>query len=137
MTLDDNMTLARRFNEEVFNQGNFDAIDMLFSPDYVNHTAPQGIPAGNEGTRMFAAMFRGAFPDGHITADDVMADGDLVYFRWTATGTHEGAFSGIPATGKAIRFTGMDIVRVANGKIVEHWDEVDRFGLLRQLGVFG
>lgn len=82
-------------------------------------------------------MYRVAFPDAHIALDDIIVAGDKVVTRWTATGTHEGDLMGIPATGTSIRFTGIRIFRVADGRIAEGWVNWDTFGLMRQLGVGG
>jgi steroid delta-isomerase-like uncharacterized protein len=135
-TMNPNIELARRFNEQAFNLGNLAAIDEIFAPDYVNWTMPPNLPPGREGTRVFASMLRGAFLDLHIEIENTFADGNPVFTQWTATGTHNGDFPGIPATDKAVRFTGKDIVRIENDQIVAHWDSVDNFGLLRQLGAF-
>ena len=134
MSTEANKALARRFNEEVFNKGNIQAIDELFSPSYVNHTAPPGLPAGSNGTKVFVTMFRTAFPDLHITLEDIIAEGEKVVTRWLAQGTQQGAFLGVAATGKPIRLSGIDILRIVDGKIVEHWDITDQMGLMQQLG---
>jgi steroid delta-isomerase-like uncharacterized protein len=80
-------------------------------------------------------MFRTAFPDGRFTVEDLLADGEKVVSRFTATGTHKNDFMGIPATGKAITVTGIDILQFADGKAVEHWGEIDGLGMMQQLGV--
>jgi steroid delta-isomerase-like uncharacterized protein len=80
-------------------------------------------------------MYRAAFPDVHIAIDDLIAAGDKVVTRYTATGTHQGELMGIPATGKKISITGVSIYRFANGQIVEDWAEFDQLGMLTQLGV--
>ena len=132
---EDNKALNRRFVEEVINQGNTDAIDELIDPGVVDHAAPPGFPTGREGAKQFAAMMRSAFPDLHLTIEDMIAEGDKVVMRSTWSGTHEGEFMGIPATGRRVTVSAIDISRVADGKMVEHWEQSDALGLMQQLGV--
>ena len=80
-------------------------------------------------------MFRSAFPDFKVTIDDMIAEGDKVVVRGTWSGTHKGEFMGIPATGKSVSFGVIDTVRIAGGKMVEHWGLMDNFRLMQQLGV--
>ena len=132
---EDNKALNRRFVEEVINQGNTDAIDELIDPGVVDHAAPPGFPTGREGAKQFAAMMRSAFPDLHLTIEDMIAEGDKVVMRSTWSGTHEGEFMGIPATGRQVTVSAIDITRVADGRMVEHWEQFDALGLMQQLGV--
>lgn len=80
-------------------------------------------------------MYRAAFPDLHVQIEDQLAEGDRVATRWTGTGTHNGELAGIPATGKQVTLPGMEIVRIADGKLVEGWEGYDSGTLMRQLGV--
>jgi predicted ester cyclase len=80
-------------------------------------------------------MFRGAFPDSYFTVEDMVAEGDKVVTRKTFHGTHEGEFMGIPPSGQAVRMGLIDIVRISEGRVVEHWSMGDTLGLMRQLGV--
>jgi predicted ester cyclase len=89
---------------------------------------------GRQGIKQFYGMLRAAFPDLHFTIEDQIAAGDRVVTRWTANGTHNGEFQGISPTGKQITIAGIDIDRLANGKVVECWPVADELGLLRQLG---
>ena len=82
-------------------------------------------------------MFRNAFPDFHMTIDDLIAEGPYVVARFTETGTHQGELFGVPATGKKVSFGEIGILRFAGGQIVESWYEVDMAGLFQQLGVGG
>ncbi|MDQ4001303.1 MAG: ester cyclase [Actinomycetota bacterium] len=134
MTEEENKALNRRFVEEVINQGNIDAIDELIDPGVVDHAAPPGFPTGREGAKQFAAMMRAAFPDLHLTIEDMIAEGDKVAVRSTWSGTHEGEFMGIPATGRRVAVSGIDISRCADGRMVEHWEQFDALGLMQQLG---
>ncbi len=100
------------------------------------HASPPGEEIhGREGIEQFYGALRAAFPDLRITIEDQVAEGDRVVTRWTARGTHTGAFQGIPPTGKQGRMTGIDIDRIADGKVVECWVNSDDLGLLQQLGV--
>jgi len=135
MGTQENKASARRFLEEVINRGNVAAIDELSSPNIVDHTAPPGVPAGNEGFKMFITTFRAAFPDLHYTIDDTIAEGDLLVQRNTAHGTMKGDFMGMPASGKEATWSEIHIVRFDDdGKAVEHWGVVDQLGMLAQLG---
>lgn len=123
----------RRFFEDVYNKGNPDALDELTDPGFVSHD--RGNPSHDRaGVKQIVQAITGAFPDVHFTADDVIAEGDRVAARFTMRGTHKGAFMGIPATGKEVVVTGIDIVRFKDGKAVEHWHEWSGMELLQQLG---
>lgn len=89
----------------------------------------------SRGFKQHVVGTRAGFPDAQFTIDDEIAEGDKVVNHWTFCGTHQGEFAGIPSTGKAVTMTGMGIVRIADGKVAEIWDEFDALGLLRQLGV--
>ena len=93
------------------------------------------MPNGREGVKAQVAMYMDAFPDTKVTSDFLVAEGDKVVIRWTATGTHTGDLGEIPATGKRTRTAGIAIFRVAGGKIVEEWFETDQMDLMQQLGV--
>jgi predicted ester cyclase len=94
-----------------------------------------GIPPGLEGAKIAHQIMLAGFPDYQTIIEDMLAEDDKVAARIKMTGTHTGEFMGIPPTGKRISFTGMYIVRIANGKIIEHWGEEDSVSLLQQLGV--
>jgi steroid delta-isomerase-like uncharacterized protein len=130
-----NKALVRRFFDEVWNGRNLAAIDDLFEPDYVAHGRPPSLPPGPEGLKQRIAMTHSAFPDGRMTVEDQVAEGDIVVTRWTAHGTHQGEYLGLPPTGKQVTVRGVDIDRVANGRIAESWDLFDQWGLMEQLGV--
>ena len=134
MTTDANKANARRFIDEVVNRGNVAVVDELAGPNYVDHTAPPGMPPTAEGQKAFVTMFRAAFPDLHYTIDDTIADGDRLVQRVTAHGTMKGDFLGMPASGKEATWSEIHIVRFADGKAIEHWGVVDQLGMLAQLG---
>jgi predicted ester cyclase len=135
-TSEENKALFRRFIEEVWNQGHLEVADELFHPGATSPSAAQ-LPPGPAGTKIIATLFRNAFPDFHMTVEDLVAEGDKVVARFTETGTHKGEFLNIPATGKQVKFGEIGILRIAGGKVVESWYEVDMLGLLNQLGVGG
>ncbi len=131
----DNKAIMRRLIEEGFNRGNLEVYEELVAPDFVNHSPPPGAPPTREGWKQGAAMFRAAFPDLHFHIEDEIAEGDLVTTRFTGHGTHQGELMGIPATDKEITFSGINIARIAGGKIMERWEEFDMLGIMVQLGV--
>jgi steroid delta-isomerase-like uncharacterized protein len=131
----DAYTIARRFAEDLWGKGDFALVDQLLAPDLVEHTGFLMPKPGLDGHKETLAHFRAAFPDWRETAEDVIVDGDLAMVRWSGTGTHQGEILGVPATGKTVTLTGMDVLRIANGKITERWAEINVFGLLQQLGV--
>jgi steroid delta-isomerase-like uncharacterized protein len=131
-----NKALVRRAIEEVWNRGNFAVVGELIASDFVGHVSlPIGEIHGPEGVKRYFATLREAFPDLHFTIEDQIAEGDRAVTRWTARGTHTGEFRGVPPTGKQVRVTGININRVADGKVVEGWLHLDELGLLQQLGV--
>jgi len=134
MTTEQNKALDRRIFEAVNNK-NLDALDDLIATDWVDHNLLPGLPLGLDSTKVTLSMYLSAFPDLKMTIEDQIAEGDKVVTRWTATGTHNGELMGIPATGKQVRVTGIDITRWSGGKSVEHWAQFDQMGLMQQLGV--
>ncbi len=130
-----NKTVSRRLVEEAFNKGEYDVVEELVAPTYVNHDPLTGDTKGPEGTRAVIEGYRSAFPDLTITIEEQLAERDLVATRWTATGTHKGELLGIAPTGKESTVTGLTIDRIADGKLVESWNNWDTLGMLRQLGV--
>jgi predicted ester cyclase len=126
--------MVRRFYSEVFEKGNIAYIDKVCSKSFKDHdpTNPTGDLAG---VREGLSAYRRAFPDMKATVDFMMQDGNLVAARFTVKGTHKGDLLGIKATGKKVTVGGIDIVRFARGKAVEHWGEMDSVGMLVQLGV--
>jgi len=127
--------LIRRFYEEVWARGNLDVCDEVFAPEYVRHDFRAGDPAaGPEGQKQIAAAFRAAFPDLRWRVDLLVAEGDYVVGRWTASGTHSGPWAGVEATGRTMTFSGANIFRFENGKVAEIWNHRDDLGLSEQIG---
>jgi steroid delta-isomerase-like uncharacterized protein len=132
MAEQDNKAAVRRFYEEVINGRNPEIIDELLTADSVDHTfGSQGV----EASKQFFGMLYQAFPDLRVEVHDVIAEGELVAARVTYTGTHEGEFIGIPATGRQARTSGVDFFRMQDGQQAEHWGGPDMASLLQQLGV--
>ena len=134
MSTEANKASVRRFYDEVFNKKNRAAIDEFIDPNHVDHAAPPGTPGGLKGVKQTLNMYLTAFPDLHFTVEDIIAEGDKVVTRLTCRGTQQGAFMGIPPTGKQATVMAIDINRFAGGKSVEHWLNMDTLGLLQQLG---
>ena len=135
MRVEENKALVRRFTEEFRNRGDLAVADELLAPNYVLHAGLGGDIHGPEGMKQDIVVARSAFPDLHITIDDMVAEGDKVASRWTIRGTHRGAHTqlGIAPTGKQVTGWGMSIDRIVGGKIVETWNRYDSLGLMQQL----
>jgi steroid delta-isomerase-like uncharacterized protein len=135
MLIESILALARRSFDEIWNNGNLDVADELFSPDYVNHdpVSPE-VPPGPEGVKQTARMYRRAFPDLRFTIDEMLAAGDKVITRWIGEGTHRAPLRGLPASGRQVRVSGISIHRIAGGRIVETWVNWDTLGMMEQLG---
>jgi steroid delta-isomerase-like uncharacterized protein len=129
-----NKELVHRLGVEPW-EGNIGVIDELVAPDYVGHDPSQPDMHGPDGLKGFITAYLSASPNGRITIDEQLAEGDLVASRWTGRGTHQGELMGIPPTGKEVTVAGITVSRVKNGKVIEEWSNWDTLGLLQQLGV--
>jgi steroid delta-isomerase-like uncharacterized protein len=127
--------MIQRFYDEVINGRKLDVIDELVAPDFVEHEEMPGLGPGREGVKQFFAMIESGFPDFRMEVEDVIAEGDKGVVRSTLRGTHQGEFMGIPATGKSVSVTVIDILRVSGGQVAEHWGATDTAGMMQQLGV--
>ncbi len=125
--------LVRRMYEEVWNDGKLEVIDEICSPGYIG-VGPYGEERGPDSVKRGVANRRTAFPDIHVTIEDVISAEDRVLARLTFRGTPKGEFQGIPPTNKVVKWSGIWIYRVANGKFVERWHNYDMLGLMQQLG---
>ena len=128
--------LISRIAHDIWNHGRLGVVDEVMSADgkYHGPHMPKGV--GNRETwKRAIGMYRGAFPDAHVTFEEVIPGADTVVGRWTATGTHTGELPGVPPTGKPIRIGGITIYRFRGGKIVEAWEQLDMLGMWQQLGV--
>lgn len=135
MGVEENKALVLRFYEQVWNEGNVEVADEVFAPDYVRHDLrPTQARPGPEGQREIATAFRAAFPDLRMRVDLILGEGDLVAARWTTEGTNTGSWGGRPATGARATFSGVNVFRFADGKVVELWNHRDDLGIMQQLG---
>ena len=134
MSKQDNLTASQRLGEAV-NSGNLDVFHELFAATVVDHDPASDQGSGPEGFIHFFTGFRAAFPDLKIAVEQLVADDDNVAIAYTITGTHQGDFLGIPATGRQIKARGVQIARFENGQIVERWGSSDQLGILQQIGV--
>lgn len=137
-TLERNREIGRRVLEEMWGRGRTELADELYVPHYVDHVSrgPEaGTVSGPEGIKAAVQQFRAAFPDLAYTVEEILAERDLVMARFSARGTHEGEFLGLAPTGRVVTYTGTDINRIEDGKIVESWVHYDALGLLQQLGL--
>jgi steroid delta-isomerase-like uncharacterized protein len=131
------MTNAKELNERwirAFNERDWEAERAIRTDNYLAHMSGGAGPLDNEGWAGFMAMFTSAFSDARINIDGAIEEGDLVSSRWTITGTHDGPFQGVPATGKSVAIPGVDMSRVGDGKIAEHWAQFDLIGVMQQIG---
>jgi steroid delta-isomerase-like uncharacterized protein len=135
MSAQNNREIVRNFIEEFQGRRNLDAIEEYLHPDFINHTAPPGTSQARDGVRWFFNAFYTAFPDFHAVIHDQIVDGEKVVTRKTFHGTHRGEFFGTPPTGREMNVQVIDILQVADGKIIGHWGEFDQLGLMQQLGV--
>jgi steroid delta-isomerase-like uncharacterized protein len=122
--------------EEVWRRGRPEAIDEMVADDAVMHGLGEAdaVVRGGAGFKPFVEQMRGAFPDVDIRPEEMIEEGDLIATRWVATMTHQGDQLGVRATGRRISVTGMTIVRLRDGKIVEAWNNYDQLSLMQQIG---
>ena len=133
MNIDDNKQVALRLYE-LLNAADAAAVADLVTADYVEHDPLPGQGTGRDGAvDRFSMIVAGL--SAHFTIDDVIAEGDKVAVRWTNSGTHSGEFAGIPATGRTFTIGGIDIYRVRDGLLCEHWHQLDQLSMLGQLGL--
>jgi len=134
MSVQENKAVARRWYEEGMAGGNLAVIDELFMADFRGHNPQkQAAGPGREGLKRYFEAALASVKNVRVTVEDMIAEGDNVVARYTVRGTIEGDFMGIPAAGKAITLTAIDILRFEGSKIAEHWDESDMLGLMQQL----
>ena len=128
-----NKEVARRVVTEVLSGGNFELASELYAPDFVNHGQTRDVDLAED--QAAARGWKSAFPDLVMTADKLVAEGDLVTVLWSARGTNTGTGNGLPATGKALTGRGITIWRIVDGRIAEEWSAFDQFSILEQLGL--
>ncbi len=130
---EENKAIARRAYEAI-NQNNLDALDEMVASDVTDHDAGPGQAPGLEGVKQIFSSLHTAFPDFHMDVEDMIAEGEKVVARVTMSGTHQGEFMGIAPTGNRVEVSGIDILRIADGKFVERWGNFDDLGMMQQLG---
>jgi steroid delta-isomerase-like uncharacterized protein len=126
--------VVRRNTEEVQGKGNFGVFEELFADDFIDHTPQPNMTPDKEGARKFYTSIREAFPDFHAEIHWQLADGENVTTYKTYHGTHAGTFLGIAPTGRKIHFETVDVMRVRNGKITDHWGVANLLSLMQQIG---
>jgi predicted ester cyclase len=128
--------VLRRLIDEGFSGGRLEVADEVIDPAMIEHQdfGPDHA-AGAEGVKAVIASLRRAFPDFRLEIEDITVDDDVAWSRNVATGTNDGSFMGNPPTGRTMRIDVIDVVRVRDGRITEHWGVPDRLGVLRQLGL--
>jgi steroid delta-isomerase-like uncharacterized protein len=130
--MDNNEAVARRFFDDVWTGGRYEAADALLASNHQHHISGQTI-VGPEAVKQMARGLRGAFPDLEFVIEDTIVEGDKVVVRWAAHGTHTGPFGELTATGRRVEWTGIDLIHLADGRIVELWGNNDALGLVDQL----
>ena len=131
-----NKAIVRRLFAELWNNGKLSVADEILTPNYEHHdSSTPDFGHGPESEKKRATLYRTAFPDLHLTIEDVISEGETVMTRWSCRGTHKGDLNGIAPTGKQFTISGMTVARVSNGKIAESYVNWDALGLMQQLGV--
>jgi predicted ester cyclase len=125
--------LVRRLHGELLASRDLDRLGDFFAADFASHNMPPGLPQGIDGVRAFFQVFLDGLSEIEVTVDELVADGDRVAVATTTSGVHSGDLLGVAPTGRRISVTGIDMVRVDGGRIVEHRGLTDTVGLLRQL----
>jgi predicted ester cyclase len=129
----ENKALIRRFVEETFNEGNLEVADEVYAPEFVSHEPDGPVERSPEYVNGFVGTYRGAFPDGHATVEDSIAESDRVAYRWTFRGRHRGELMGIGPTERQVTITGLTVDRVSGSEIEEEWYKFGRLGMLQRL----
>lgn len=135
MSAEENKRIARRYFEELWNQGHLNVISEIIAANHTLHDPASPHASGAEGLKRLISGYRVAFPDNRFTIEDQIAEGDKVVTRWTAHGSHKGQLMGMAPTNRQVTVSGVDIHRIINGQITEHWSNWDSAGLMQQLGL--
>jgi steroid delta-isomerase-like uncharacterized protein len=135
MSIDENKALVRAYFEAIDAKRDSSVVDEYLAEDFVSHNPSPGFGSDREGQKQALDHFLAAAPDSYHSIEDMVAEGDRVVTRLTAYGTQTGELFGIPPTGSKMIMTGIAVHRVRDGKIVEHWHDIDMLGGLVQLGV--
>jgi steroid delta-isomerase-like uncharacterized protein len=135
MSLEENKALVRRHSQEFWSQGDLSVSDEIHAPDIVSHDPASPDMNSAEAYKEFVTMYRTAFPDLTFTIEALFAEGEWVAQLWSAVGTHQGELMGVAPTGNEVRTTGIGIFRMAQGRIVEEWENWSTLSMLQQLGI--
>ena len=127
--------VLERVNEELFNQADFSVLEALVSEDFVEHNPLPGVTSDRAGLVTLIRRSHVGLSGLHTQIHELISAGDRVASRWTSTGVHSGDYFGAPPTGRRIAIDGMDFARIENGRLAEHWTQIDGVGLLTQLGL--
>lgn len=137
MSAEENKNIVRRYRE-LHNKNDVGMLGQVLAPNFVAHEMLPNVPRTPEGAAMLHKGNIAVFPDLQTRTDDLLAEGDLVVERWTMTGHHSGApffIGNLPASGKKVEVSGINLYRITNGKIVETWANMDFMGVLQQIGL--
>lgn len=135
MTRQANIDATKRWGEEVASNGHFDVLDEVLAPGFVDHDPAPDQGPGIKGLKDFFRTMRTAFPDMKAEVVEMTATDDHLAMRYTLSGTHEGEFQGVPATGKSFEVSALQLGRYEDGQCVERWGSTDELGMLKQLGI--
>lgn len=133
MSIEDNKRIVRRVIDEIFVKGNVDAVDELAARDFVPHSWP-GVKPGTETLKQAVKRVSAGLADVAMDVEDMVAEGDRVAVRLTSHATHRGNFMGMPASGRSYTVSETHIFRLRDGKVIEHWRDMDMLSLMQQLG---
>jgi steroid delta-isomerase-like uncharacterized protein len=134
--MSDLKAMMERIIDEAFNEGSLDTLEELISDDFVEHEdLPPGVPQGKAAPQAMITMMRAAFPDLHVTVEDMLQDGNKVVTRSRFSGTHQGEFMGIPATGNSFDIPVIDIIEFSENRAIAHWGVMDNAAMMEQLGI--
>jgi len=133
LSSEDPKAVIAAFGEAIFAEKNFDALTELMHEDYIQHNPL--VPTGRDGFRTFFEAWFAASPDFSYELRQIVSEGEMVWVHGTYSGTHNGDWLGVPATGKAYAFDAVDIFRIEDGRLAEHWDVLDTHTLFSQLGM--
>jgi len=131
-----NKALAQRWNDEIWTKADMATVDELLAEDFTFNYPFPGIEPTREGYKQTVMYFHNVFSDMLLTIEDMIAEGDKVVVRWKGISIHTAEYMGIPPTDKRVSMTGISIIRIEEGKIVEEWTEMDSLGIIMQLGAF-
>ncbi|MFE3059474.1 ester cyclase [Nocardia sp. NPDC059239] len=137
MSAEQNKALIEQYIKRVWNEGDWSFAEEIVDPDVVFHDQIREgrFPPGRAGMRAAMEVVRTGMPDFTLDVHEMIAEGDLVVIRWSSTATHAGMFNGFPATGRVATLYAISMVRIADGRIVEGWQEADQLGMGRQMGM--